>query len=158
MDLFRDGAIKPLSPITRFDPIDIKEAFNHLQGRQTIGATCIEFPSDSTILLPDLHAGEARFRKDRGYLLVGGLGGLGKSAAIWLAERGAGCIIFLTRSASATAENADLIRDLDALGCMTQIVTGSVADARAVDRLVDNAPKLIAGVLHLALVLNVCHN
>lgn len=98
---------------------------------------------------------EARFRKDRAYLLVGGLGGLGKAAAVWLAERGAGCIIFLTRSASATAANDEIIFELNALGCLAQVVTGSITEITTMENLVVNAAKPIAGVLHLALVLRV---
>ena len=41
---------------------------------------------------------------------------------------------------------------------MAQSVTGSVVDITTVERLVGNAAKPIAGVLHLALVLRVCFN
>ena len=157
MDLFKDGSIQPISPIAKFDPSEIKEAFHHLDGDQRVGAVCLDFPQDPTTFQADFYADELRFRADRAYLLVGGFGGLGKAAAMWLAERGAGSIIFLSRSASAqAAANANLLRELDALGCSVQIVTGSVTDITTVENLVSNATKPIAGVLHLPIVSMVC--
>lgn len=155
MTLYNDGSIQPITPIKKFEPTEVREAFSFIQSNHAIGAACIEFSNDSTALSADIYSEDARFRKNRSYLLIGGLGGLGRVAAVWLAERGAGSIIFLTRSASASAANQDLISELSALGCETQIVTGSVTDAGTVERLVGNATKPIAGVLHLALVLRV---
>jgi hypothetical protein len=157
LDLFKDGSIRPISPITKFDPTKIKKAFHHLPGDRRIGAICIDFPQDPITFQADSYAENIRFRDDRSYLLVGGFGGLGKAAAMWLAERGAGSIIFLSRSASAqAAANANLLLELDALGCSVQIVTGSVTDITTVDNLVANAAKPIAGVLHLPIVSMVC--
>jgi D-arabinose 1-dehydrogenase-like Zn-dependent alcohol dehydrogenase len=153
LDLFNEGSIQPISPITKFDPSEIKEAFHHLHGDRRIGAVCIDFPQDPITFQADFYAEKISFRSDRSYLLVGGFGGLGKAAAMWLAERGAGSIIFLSRSAFVqAAANANLLRELDALGCSVQIVTGSVTDITTVENLVSNATKPIAGVLHLPIV------
>lgn len=100
---------------------------------------------------------ELRFLADRAYLLVGGLGGLGRSAAMYLAERGARHIIFLSPSASKHAAiHAGFLRELDALGCTYQIVTGSVENLNTVKNVVAKSPKPIAGVLHLPVVVRVC--
>lgn len=157
MDLLKDGSIQPISPIAKFDPSEIKEAFRYLHGGQRLGATCIDFPQDPTTFQADFYAEEVRVRADRAYLLVGGFGGLGKAAALWLAERGAGSIIFLSRSASAqAAANASLFRELEAWGCSVQIVSGSVTDITAVEDMITDATKPIAGVLHLPIVIRVC--
>nr|A0A455LLX1.1 RecName: Full=Highly reducing polyketide synthase atnH; Short=HR-PKS atnH; AltName: Full=Arthripenoid biosynthesis cluster protein H [Arthrinium sp.]AYO60881.1 HR-PKS AtnH [Arthrinium sp.] len=154
MDLYTAGTIKPIGPISLYTPRNIKQAFHHLHGEDVpIGSVVVEFSDDAQSLPAESYSDEIEFRKDRSYVLIGGLGGLGRSAAVWLAERGAGCIIFLSRSASAGAENQSLVSELKALGCETQIATGSVTDAVAVDKLVANAAKPIGGVLHLALVL-----
>jgi D-arabinose 1-dehydrogenase-like Zn-dependent alcohol dehydrogenase len=157
LDLLNQGSVQPISPIAKFDPSEIKEAFNHLHGDRRIGAVCIDFPQDPITFQADFYAEKISFRRDRSYLLVGGFGGLGKAAAMWLAERGAGSIIFLSRSASAqAASNANLLLELDALGCSVQIVTGSATDITTVESLVANATKPIAGVLHLPIVSMVC--
>ncbi|KAK8074380.1 hypothetical protein PG997_009043 [Apiospora hydei] len=156
MKLYTDGCIKPIGPINRFEYADIKQAFHQFHGDGPIGAVVVEFPDHPHSLPADsFNNDEVRFRGDRSYVLVGGLGGLGRSAAVWLAERGAGSIVFLSRSAPPSAERQALEQELKALGSDTQIMTGSVADAAAVERLAANAAKPIAGVLHLALVLKV---
>lgn len=157
MDLYTGGSIQPISPIKGYAPSNIKQAFHqlHADGDQ-IGSVVLEFPDDpQSLIVAESCSDEIQFRRNRSYVLIGGLGGLGRSAAVWLAERGAGCIIFLSRSASAGAETRSLVQELKVLGCETQIATGSVTDATAVNRLVANAAKPIAGVLHLALVLKV---
>ncbi|RYP11136.1 hypothetical protein DL765_007885 [Monosporascus sp. GIB2] len=151
--LYMDGLVKPIAPITRFGPSDIKHAFHQFQGNRPIGAICVEFPDDPQALPTDSYANDIHFRQDRSYVLIGGLGGLGRSAAVWLAERGAGSIIFMSRSASPNAGNESLARELKALGCEVQIFAGNVTDASTVESLAANAARPIAGVLHLALVL-----
>ncbi|KAI9148933.1 CcqE [Paramyrothecium foliicola] len=153
LKLYTDGLVKPVAPITRFAPNDIKQVFQQFQSGRPIGAVSLEFPEDPQDIPNDTFASEAHFRQDRSYVLIGGLGGLGKSAAVWLAERGAGSIIFMSRSATANEESEALSRELRALGSEVQIFQGSVSDATAVQALVAGASKPIAGVLHLALVL-----
>ncbi|XP_014551027.1 hypothetical protein COCVIDRAFT_113947 [Bipolaris victoriae FI3] len=155
MDLYTGGSIKPISPIKVHTPNNIKQAFHQLHtDNDQIGSVALEFSNDpQSMIVAESCSDEIQFRKDRSYVLIGGLGGLGRSAAIWLAERGAGCIIFMSRSASAGAETRSLVQELKLLGCETQIATGSVTDATAVEKLVANAAMPIAGVLHLALVL-----
>jgi hypothetical protein len=158
VDLFQNGSIQPISPIAKFDPTAIKENFHLLHTGRRIGTACIDFPEDSTTFQADFYAEEIRFRADRAYILVGGFGGLGKAAALWLAERGAGSVIFLSRSASEqAAANGALLREIEDLGCSVQIVTGSVTDMTTVESLITNATKPIAGVLHLPLVNRVRH-
>jgi hypothetical protein len=154
LDLYNCGSIKPISSPSKFHPTGIKEAFQHLHANRHIGTTCIEFPQDPTMLSANFFANQSSFRADRAYILVGGLGGLGKSAAMWLAERGAGHIIFLSRSATEHAtSNVSFLRELRALGCSVEVVAGNVADAATVKRVVANSPKLIAGVVHLPVVV-----
>jgi hypothetical protein len=159
LDLYEDGLIQPISPIAKFYPRNIKEAF-HVHGGRRIGSVCIDFSQDPTPFAADFYAEKICFRNDRAYVLVGGLGGLGRAAAVWLAERGAGSIIFLSRTAAAHATaHAGLLREIKAFGCNVQIVTGDVTDIVAVENLVTNATKPIAGVLHLPAVtrVSVCY-
>ena len=157
IELVQAGTIQPIYPIFNFDPGQIKHAFQQVHGDRRIGSVCLEFPPDQTEFHADFYAEKIRFSADRSYLLVGGFGGLGKSAAVWLAERGAGYIIFFSRSASAqAAENSSLLRELEALGCSVQIVTGDVTNIADVVSLVANATRPIAGILHLPIVTRVC--
>lgn len=154
--LHKDALLEPILPINRFDPGNTKDMVQYLQTNHSFGSANIEFPQDLRALSADSFADQTSFRSDRAYLLVGGLGGLGKSAATWLAERGAGYIIILSRSASKHAsENTSWLLELDALGCTVEIVSGSVDDAAFVESIVDKAAKPIAGVVHLPVVVRV---
>jgi hypothetical protein len=151
---YKDGSLDPIYPITTFQPSEVKEAFPALQAGRRIGASCVSFPRDPTRFPADFSAEDLRFKANRAYLLVGGLGGLGRSAALWLAERGAGHIIFLSRSASEHAITyTGFLEELKALGCSVEVVGGSVAEMTTVEEIVATSPKPIAGVLHAPVVV-----
>jgi len=50
------------------------------------------------------------------YVLSGGMGGLGRSAARWMVSRGARHLLFLSRSGTSSAAARELISELDAQG------------------------------------------
>ncbi|KAH9992683.1 KR domain-containing protein [Xylariaceae sp. FL0662B] len=66
-----------------------------------------------TVLPPRV---SAAFRADVSYLIVGGLGGIGRSICHWMARHGAKNIIVLSRSAN-TEKVAPLASELGRLGC-----------------------------------------
>jgi myxalamid-type polyketide synthase MxaE and MxaD len=70
---------------------------------------------------------EFRAREDRSYLITGGLGALGLHVASWLAERGAGALVLLGRSAPGPdAERA--IERLRESGVRVDVEQADVAD------------------------------
>ena len=88
------------------------------------------------------------------YLLVGGLGGLGRSISTWMVERGARHLIYLSRSAGKTStEHQDFIAELDSLGCQVQMVQGSVSNLDDVTRAVEQAQGHLKGILQMSMVL-----
>ncbi|OBR04132.1 Polyketide synthase [Colletotrichum higginsianum IMI 349063] len=93
------------------------------------------------------------FRDDASYLLVGGFGGLGRSVATWLLEHGARNLVFLSRSAK-NPDNESFVRELESYpGCVVTSVSGDVGNADDVLEAINSAPKPVAGVLQLSLVL-----
>ncbi|KAJ0151029.1 Lovastatin diketide synthase LovF, partial [Colletotrichum tanaceti] len=92
---------------------------------------------------------------DASYLLVGGFGGLGRAVATWLLEHGARNLVFLSRSAgAANPDNAAFVRELESYpGCVVTCVSGDVGNADDVRKAIAAAPKPVAGVLQLSLVL-----
>jgi phthiocerol/phenolphthiocerol synthesis type-I polyketide synthase C len=92
---------------------------------------------------------------DGGYLIVGGMGGLGFVVAQWLAQQGAGLIVLNGRSAPSDDVRAT-IEDLNAAGHRIEVVIGDIAKPGTADRLVqavEDAGFRLAGVLHSAMVL-----
>ncbi|KAL7914426.1 hypothetical protein GGI35DRAFT_490696 [Trichoderma velutinum] len=153
VDMYKDGQIKPIHPITCFSGEAIEEAFRFLQKGQHIGKIVIKMPEDPKILPSVPVHTEIRFRPNASYLLVGGLGGLGQAVATWMAERGARSLVFLSRSAESTEKYGAFFEEMRALGCNALAVSGSVSNMEDVKRAVAAAAKPIAGVLQLSMVL-----
>lgn len=155
IELYEKGAIKPIHPITTFDAVAIEDAFRFLQKGQHIGKIVVKVPANSDELPTATVSQSLVLRPEASYLLVGGLGGLGKAVATWLAEHGAKHLIFLSRSAGKTAADSCFIKELEAMGCSVNCVAGSVSDIATVQIAVKIAPYPIAGVLQMSMVLRV---
>lgn len=96
-----------------------------------------------------------RFRADAAYLLVGGLGGLGRAVSTWMVENGARQLIYLSRSAAEGPTTTPFFDELRSQGCQVKAVPGSVACREDVKRAVKVAKGPIAGVIQMSMVLRV---
>ncbi|KAK8029899.1 polyketide synthase [Apiospora rasikravindrae] len=96
-----------------------------------------------------------RFASDATYLLVGCLGGLGRSLAVWMMERGARRFTFLSRSGVDGQSASKLVADLEEAGALVQVCRGDVTSRDDVERAVSSVPLEypIKGVIHAAMVL-----
>jgi acyl transferase domain-containing protein/SAM-dependent methyltransferase/acyl carrier protein/NADP-dependent 3-hydroxy acid dehydrogenase YdfG len=56
-----------------------------------------------------------KFRKDASYLITGGLGGLGRKLAVWMAQRGAGHLVLIGRSGVPERAEWDRLSENDPL-------------------------------------------
>lgn len=97
-----------------------------------------------------------RFKADACYLLVGGLGGLGRVIASWMVDNGARYILFLSRSAKEGPETTPFFDELRARGCELSTVAGSVTSLADVEAAVKQAPRPIAGIMQMSAVMRVC--
>jgi hypothetical protein len=155
MDLYRYGSITPIRPMQVFDGTNIQEAFRFMQKGKHMGKLVVRMPTEASALPTAKTHVELSLRPDVSYLLVGGLGGLGRAISTWMVERGARNLVYLSRSVGKNPEEATLIEELSAMGCMAQMVQGSVAVPGDVERAVKSARLPIAGVLQMSMVLRV---
>lgn len=97
---------------------------------------------------------ETRLDPTASYLLVGGLGGLGRAVSRWMVEHNARKLVYLSRNAGASTrpEDQDFIRELESMGCEVVLVQGSVSDHSDVGKAVRAAPNL-KGILQMSMVL-----
>ncbi len=72
-----------------------------------------------------------QFHGKSSYLIAGGLGGLGRSAARWMASRGAKNLILLSRSGARSEANIMLVKDLKAMGVCVEALPCDVTDAES---------------------------
>ncbi|KAK0726009.1 KR domain-containing protein [Lasiosphaeris hirsuta] len=96
-----------------------------------------------------------KFDSEATYLLVGCLGGLGRSLTSWMMKSGARRFTFLSRSGADAPSAAKLVSDIESAGAIVQIVRGDVTSADDVALAVKGVPSEhpIKGVVHAAMVL-----
>ena len=97
-----------------------------------------------------------RLKKDRTYLVTGGLGGIGCAVAGWLADRGAGTIVLNGRR-QPDSEAEEAIRELREQGVEVQVELADVTDLDAVDAMLERMDRELpplGGVIHSVGVLS----
>ncbi|MXY98864.1 MAG: SDR family NAD(P)-dependent oxidoreductase, partial [Gemmatimonadetes bacterium] len=97
-----------------------------------------------------------RLKKDRAYLVTGGLGGIGCAVAGWLADRGAGTIVLNGRRPPDT-EAEEAIQELRERGVAVQVELADVTDLDAVDAMLERMDRELpplGGVIHSVGVLS----
>ena len=163
MELFQKGAIGPIKPMEVFGATQILEAFKFMQKGQHIGKIVVTMPENPQDLEVTAVEQDLVLRPNMSYLLVGGLGGLGRAISTWMVEHGARNIIYLSRSAGQSDKDQTFFRELEMQGCSVQCFPGSVSSLDNVKHAVENAAAPIAGVMHMSMVLKVrfdvvCYN
>ncbi|WP_216216044.1 type I polyketide synthase [Amycolatopsis aidingensis] len=93
---------------------------------------------------------------DGGYVITGGLGGLGLLLARWLAGHGAGAVVLNGRSEPNAAAHAEIAR-IRELGTEVEVVRGDIAEPGVAERLLAAAGgngRRPRGVIHAAAVFD----
>lgn len=101
---------------------------------------------------------EAGLRLDASYLIVGGLGGIGRSICHWMAHKGAKNIIVMSRSAGSSKKSHEVVEEMRKLGVKLLPVSCDVSDPLALSRAVEEGGKTmppVRGVVQAAMVLSV---
>lgn len=154
LGLIAEGEL-PVLPVTEFAVDDAAQAFALQESGEHNGAIVIAMPTAGTIEAVAAAPALPLVRADGGYIVVGGMGGLGLVFARWLVAQGAGLVILNGRSLPDT-ETASAIAELATAGTRIEIVTGDIAEPDTAARLVAavaDAGFRLAGVLHSAVVL-----
>ncbi len=101
-------------------------------------------------------AREQTIRSEATYLVTGGLGALGLSAARWLVEAGARRLCLLGRTGVCRDTQRHAIAALEELGAKVVIAKADVADRTQLERVLTDIPSThpLGGVLHAAGVLD----
>ena len=159
VQLYREAKIKAISPARLFGPNEIQDAFTFMQPGSHIGKVIVEFPQDFKSAITETQLAQNITQIDfdplGSYLLVGGLGGLGRAIAVWMAESGARHLVFLSTSAGTRAVHGELVNELKSMGCSVDLVRGSVSDAKDVKKAFTEATARgpVKGVFQMSMVL-----
>ncbi|KAL8653891.1 MAG: hypothetical protein Q9210_001842 [Variospora velana] len=134
---------------------ELDDAVAFFAGSFSAGKALIEYKKPDWCLNILLHKPQLRFKDNATYLLVGCLGGLGRSLSSWMMKRGARRFAFLSRSGVDAPSAAALVKDVQAAGTEVSVIRGDVTKASDVERAVQSIPSkhAIAGAVHAAMVL-----
>ena len=157
MELLQKRLITPIRPLKIFDAASIYNAFRYMQPGQHIGriAVSVRDSPENTKLGTEIRdrPRELQLRSSASYLLVGGLGGLGRSVSRWMVERGARHLIYLSRSAGVDPDDGQFVEEINSMGCRVQLVHGTVTGLDDVTRAIRGAEKPVKGILQMTMVL-----
>ncbi|KAF0329991.1 hypothetical protein GQ607_002758 [Colletotrichum asianum] len=158
--LVEQGYLSPAYPLKAYRPSQVEEVFRVMQQGKHTGKAVITFNAeDDTEGGPVFQRAADLFRLDPDvtYLLVGGMGGLGRSLARNLAAAGARHIAFLSRSGDASASAQTLLNELTTRwNVKARAYAADAADAaslQAAMAVCEREMPPVRGVVQLAMVL-----
>lgn len=155
MSLYRAGKIRPVEPTRVFDVADATAAFRLFSSRNRMGKIVINLEKGEVKVRVQRVRHRTRFSAEKSYIMVGCLGGLGRTVSRWMLQRGARNFVFLGRSGTDKPAARALVEDLEAMGAKCVVVKGDVCNADDVDAVVAAAEGDIGGVVQAAMGLNV---
>jgi hypothetical protein len=156
--LYRSQKIIPIEPLEVFDVSNAAQGLRSFQSSGWMGKTTISFQDDASLLPVRPSKYTSTFSSEKSYILVGCLGGLGRSLSKWMISRGARKFVYLGRSGIDKAPARQLIQDLERIGAECKVVRGDVCSKSAVEEVIHQAEVKgpIGGVVQAAMGLNVC--
>tara|TARA_R110000751_G_scaffold19507_5_gene58237 strand:+ start:16 stop:4017 length:4002 start_codon:yes stop_codon:yes gene_type:complete len=144
-----EGWFRPL-PFRRFAMDDFASAFQHMARARHIGKIALTVEPGMTAAPPPR---DYRADPGAGYVVTGGLRGLGLGLAAWLVERGARRLCLVSRSGAPDAAAAEAIEALRAQGATVLCIAADVSTREGAAAALDAAREAfgpLRGVIHAA--------
>ena len=156
--LLHDGVLHAPYPVAVYPVGEMENAFRLMQQGKHRGKIVLSFSEEHKAKAPVLHKANDSLKLDANatYLIVGGLGGLGRSLAKEFVASGARNLAFISRSGDTNAEARALVIDLAAQGARVKVFCADVADQdsflAAMNQCAQQLPP-VKGVIQMAMVL-----
>ena len=149
MQMFQDGRLQPMNPITVMPIGKIEETFRMIQARKHMGKLILKADSMVQALPPKREP--LQLDAEGTYIIAGGQGSLGTSIAQYMVDHGAGNIVVLSRRGLGLndATHNTSIR------AMTCDITNAMELQKIITSISRDLPP-IKGVIQAAMVLQVC--
>lgn len=149
------GTIHPISPIKSFNVAELGKALLYFSKGTHIGKIVVNYDTEISFA-PMLNAPpRAKFDGKATYVIVGGLGGLGRSIVEWMVDYGARNLAIFNRSGYSPKEASILIAELEKQRISVKIHKCDVANMSSVQRAFREVAihGTIKGIMHAAVVL-----
>ncbi|KAF5228431.1 hypothetical protein FAUST_11078 [Fusarium austroamericanum] len=154
---YEKGLVTPIRPVHAFPAAQTADAFRFIQkgfhiGR--VGVSVQHLPEGTEIPFETTKRNRpVEFSGSSSYLLVGGLGGLGRAISVWLVEHGAKELVYFSRNAGQGPTDTIFVAELESMGCHVKLVQGDVTKLEDVDKAVSAAALPLKGVIQMSMVL-----
>jgi len=155
-DFIRRGIIRPVEPLVTFSIAETENAFRLMQTGKHLGKIAFTWGEDHTVSVIQQKRSALRLNPEGVYVLVGGLGGLGRSLSSKLVDLGARKMCFLSRSGAESARAKELVSELEQQDVKVLVHKCDVADENAVAGAIDHCTRelgSIRGVFQCAMAL-----
>ncbi|PGH26423.1 hypothetical protein AJ80_01921 [Polytolypa hystricis UAMH7299] len=154
IELIHTSKISVLEPITVKPLSQIEGAFRSMQAGKHLGKIVLEASNQSEGKVLPPSPSPPKLRNDCTYLVVGGLGGLGREVIKLFVELGAQHIAVLSRSGASTSTKKAFLQEMRNAGVDITIHPGSVAEINDVRKVKDYIGEFsIRGIVHGGMVL-----
>lgn len=161
MTLYRNGHFSgiDLSPGV-WDVSEVGEAFRALTSKQgeehpLRSGVVVSLQNDKSSIPVMPIKYDTKLSSEKTYLLIGCLGGLGRSMSKWMLSRGARKFVFMGRSGTDKTPARRLVENLQSLGAEVTVVRGDVVNSDDVNRAVAGIVGPVGGVIQAAMGLDV---
>ena len=155
-DFLRHGIIKPVSPLNIYPVSEVENAFRLMQTGKHRGKIALSWAGKDVVPVLRNTSSTVKLDAYATYVLVGGLGGLGRSLSNLLVDLGARHLCFISRSGSKSHESRKLIEDLGKRQVHTAVYSCDITDkehlAEVFHQCSQTLPR-IRGVFQCAMVL-----
>lgn len=149
--LFDEGVLQSL-PVKVYDAAEVADAFRLMATGQHMGKIVVRYRGQ-------VEVAEATGQLDASgsYLVTGGTRGFGLAVGEWLAARGAGQVVLVSRSGASSDEATAAIESMRGAGAMVRAQAVDVTDQTQVEALVAELQASeypLRGIVHSAMVLD----
>ena len=155
--LIRSGAVGLIKPTTVHRYSEIENAFTLMDSREHKGRIVLRAHEDDMVPVVPRNPHPLKLDANSTYLIVGGLGGIGRYITMRLVEHGAKHIAFVSRSGDAKPAAKEMMKELEDLGVNATSYKCDVADASAFATTMKHLKKEkppLRGAIHATMVLN----
>ncbi|MCJ1244041.1 hypothetical protein MMC30_001238 [Trapelia coarctata] len=156
MSLIRDGTVSPALSVTTFGMAEVQTALRTLQAERHRGKVVVMPQPHEMVKVIPRDTRNSLFRADSSYLLVGGLGGLGRAIASWMVRCGAKNLIFASRSGLAKQSARSLVEDIESKGTRVAVFNCDISKVEELENLLAQSAKSMPptrGVIQAAMVI-----
>ncbi|KAL8735004.1 MAG: hypothetical protein Q9166_001129 [cf. Caloplaca sp. 2 TL-2023] len=122
---------------------ELTQALRYLQSGKNMGKIVVEYGKDDMVATALKNRPTYDFDPEVSYLIAGGLGGLGRSIARWMASRGAQHLILLSRSGPKSDPAKELLIELRSQGVQVEAPPCNISDAASLSHVLGGCAKLM---------------